>query len=245
MSQWYEANAEMSTIQGTVTCAVMTEMNKADRVLEVACGPGKHSLLLASTFLKVGGVLVSCDYSGAMVKRLRENYETEDTDYRLVPGNKFLFESQTDYTQLTEDGSGLENYCDLDEIVSLQSEGGFRKFVYGCQANNELLPFPDANFGAYIANLSVHLVHNPQNQMAEAFRVLKPGSAACFTIWGAKSESLLFTLIDKALENHMSNAQLKAAQAQPSNFDLYTRDNGVSLKKELESVGFSGIKMWE
>ena len=30
----------------------MTNMYQADRVLEVACGPGKHSLMLAQTFLK-------------------------------------------------------------------------------------------------------------------------------------------------------------------------------------------------
>ena len=57
-------------------------MNNTDRVLEVACGPGRHSLMLASSFLKVGSVLVSCDYSELMVKRLADYYETEDTDYR-------------------------------------------------------------------------------------------------------------------------------------------------------------------
>jgi len=46
----------------------MTEMLNADKVIEVACGPGKHSLMLANSFLKVGGVLVSCDYSPAMMK---------------------------------------------------------------------------------------------------------------------------------------------------------------------------------
>jgi ubiquinone/menaquinone biosynthesis C-methylase UbiE len=92
MCKWYEESAEKYTIQGTVTCAVMTEMIKADRVLEVACGPGKHSLMLSSTFLKVGGVLVSCDYSGEMVKRLAANYNSEeiDSDFRHVPGNIFI-----------------------------------------------------------------------------------------------------------------------------------------------------------
>ena len=36
-------------MQGTVTCAVQTNMNnKGKRIIEVGCGPGKHSLLLAS-----------------------------------------------------------------------------------------------------------------------------------------------------------------------------------------------------
>ena len=47
MSSMYEENYEMSTMQSIVTCAVMTKIWDADRVLEVACGPGKHSLLLA------------------------------------------------------------------------------------------------------------------------------------------------------------------------------------------------------
>ena len=47
MATYYENMAESSTIQGTTTCAVMTNMQAHDRVLEVACGPGKHSLMLA------------------------------------------------------------------------------------------------------------------------------------------------------------------------------------------------------
>ena len=47
MAKWYENMAEKSTLQGTITCAVMTNMNAKDRVIEVACGPGMHSLHLA------------------------------------------------------------------------------------------------------------------------------------------------------------------------------------------------------
>ena len=63
MSEWYAKTVEKFTLQSTITCAVMTNMMEADRVLEVACGPGLHSLHLSSQFLKKGGVLVSCDYS--------------------------------------------------------------------------------------------------------------------------------------------------------------------------------------
>ena len=46
---WYEKEYEESTMQGTVTCAVHTNMiSKGKRTIEVGCGPGKHSLLLAS-----------------------------------------------------------------------------------------------------------------------------------------------------------------------------------------------------
>jgi len=52
----------------------MTKVGEADRVLEVACGPGAHSLLLAGTFLKKGGMLVSCDISRSMITRLANRY---------------------------------------------------------------------------------------------------------------------------------------------------------------------------
>jgi len=162
MSKWYENSAELSTAQGTVTCAVMTEMLGADRVLEVASGPGRHSMMLANSFLKKGGVLVSCDYSSAMVEMLAKNYAHEDCEYSLVPNNKVLVDTATDYLAFADDTNlTLKNTCDIENIISQQGE--FRKFVYGCQANNELLPFPDSYFGAYLANLSVHIVNNPKN----------------------------------------------------------------------------------
>ena len=68
-------------------------------------------------------------------------------------------------------------------------QGEFRKFVYGCRANNELLPFDDGVFDAYVANLSLQLVNNPKNMLSETFRVLESGSSACFTIWGDRNMS--------------------------------------------------------
>lgn len=67
INDWYQSAAEISTVQGTVTCAVMTNSIQADKVLEVACGPGRHSILLASSFLKQGATLVSCDFCKGMV----------------------------------------------------------------------------------------------------------------------------------------------------------------------------------
>ena len=56
-------------------------LEKGDIVIEVGCGPGKHSLTLASSFLKINGVLVSCDFSSNMVKMLAKNYNESDNDY--------------------------------------------------------------------------------------------------------------------------------------------------------------------
>lgn len=119
MAKWYENLIEKSTLQGTITCAVMTNMYDRDRVLEVACGPGMHSLHLAQAFLKQKGVLVSCDYSGSMVKRVHENYSQEENDYVKVPGNKYFVDTETDYLAFADDScKSLKNKCDLDAIVA-------------------------------------------------------------------------------------------------------------------------------
>ena len=55
----------------------------------------------------------------------------------------------------------LEHKCDMEAIIKNKAGTNFSKFVFGCQANNEILPFPDNYFGAYISNLSLMIVHNP------------------------------------------------------------------------------------
>ena len=60
----------------------------------------------------------------------------------------------------------------------------------------------------------------------EAFRVLKPGSAACFTVWGRRENSLMFTCVDEAKKRmeaaggQAAAADVAAANTEHSNFDV-------------------------
>lgn len=76
---------------------------------------------------------------------------------------------------------------DLTEIM--QDNAPFSKLVYGCIADNMRLPFADGTFDAYIASLSLMLVQHPERQISEAYRVLRPGCRACFTIWGREQNT--------------------------------------------------------
>ena len=87
---------------------------------------------------------------------------------------------------------------DLDAVVAEQ--GTFRKLVYGCRASGSALPFPDAWFSCYVSNLVLQLIDNQTNMISEAYRVLKPGSAACFTVWGRRENSVSFTATGIAKE---------------------------------------------
>jgi len=92
-------------------------MTDKDRVIEIACGPGKHSLILASNFLKKEGVLVSCDFSKEMVKKVQKNYTESDADYMLVEGNKFIAETEKNFTDFDETKTKLKYTCDLEAVV--------------------------------------------------------------------------------------------------------------------------------
>ena len=73
------------------------------------------------------------------------------------------------------------------------AQGEFRKLVIGCRASGSALPFPDEWFTSYVSNLVLQLVDNSANMIREAYRVLKPGSIAAFTVWGRRERSLVFT----------------------------------------------------
>ena len=158
----------------------MTDLPLKDGpVIEVACGPGLHSETLARSFLKGNGsVLVSCDFSSEMVSTMKQRYST--SDFTKIEGNKVVMNTETDYASL----EGNEK-VDMERIMT--ENGPFKKLVYGCIADNMRLPFADNFFEAYVANLSLMIVQHRELMIAEAFRVLKPGSRACFGIWGRES----------------------------------------------------------
>jgi hypothetical protein len=70
---------------------------------------------------------------------VKSNYENPDEDYSLVPGNKFKIDVDTDYTEINDEGV-LKHSVDLASEIPTD----FRKFVFGCRANNEILPFADS-----------------------------------------------------------------------------------------------------
>ena len=128
--------------------------------------------------------MVSCDFAETMVEMVAKRYE--DSDFCKLGGTAQI-DTKTDYVN--------------DESKTCAPEiGDHQKLVVGCRANNERLPFPDQWFDCYISNLSLMIVHDYRNQIKEAYRVLKPGSKACFTVWGKPDNCIQFTMMKRALE---------------------------------------------
>lgn len=59
----YDERIQMVTYQSYITLAIHTEVEKCDRVLELAIGTGTHTLHLANTLLKKGASLVCTEIS--------------------------------------------------------------------------------------------------------------------------------------------------------------------------------------
>ena len=109
-------------------------------------------------------------------------------------------------------------------------------------ANNEKLPYPDAFFESYISNLSLHIVTEPRNMITEAYRVLKPGGAACFTVWGRKDFALQFNIVHVALDKYLNEEQ-KQKKNERTSFHIW-EDEGANAVQMLHDAGFKGVKKW-
>lgn len=242
MAKGYEESAKgKSNVQSTVTCASMTKAYSAKTIIEVGCGTGLTSLLLASSFLtSEKGVLVACDLAPQMIQLLKANFSDASNDYCQVPGNKSLVDTETNFCELNADQS-LKHKVDLPAII--QGQGDFRKLVYGCVANNEVLPFGDNLFDSYIANLSLNLVDNRVNMLREACRVLAPGGAACFTVWGPRDKCSFFTVVYDVLVKYYPEEKLKAFHGQFGAFRCFEEKDQVI--EEMKHAGFTCIKVWE
>ena len=183
-SQWY-SRYERYEIPAVIQCAELTDLpNKTGAVIEVGCGSGLQSEVLAKAFLKGhGSLLVSCDFSTAMISMMEQRYD--QSTFQQTEGNKVVIDRDTDYAD-----PACTQQVQLDQIRAQQAP--FDKLVFGCMADNMRLPFANEAFEAYVSNLSLQIVQHRERQISEAYRVLKPGSRACFTIWGRPENCLIF-----------------------------------------------------
>lgn len=105
-------------------------------------------------------------------------------------------------------------------------------------ANAEQLPYGDATFDAYTACLALMITPDAPKMLAEACRVLKPGGAAAFAVWGRKEASPMMAI---------PPASLKACGLETSpkrsNFHLGGEDTSA-LRAMVLNAGFGQMRTW-
>jgi len=70
------------------------------------------------------------------------------------------------------------------------------------EGDAEALAFERASFDAVTINFGVLHLERPDQALAEARRVLKPGGRCAFTVWAAPDISVGFGIVLKAIETH-------------------------------------------
>ena len=93
------------------------------------------------------------DISKEMLKLAKNKFDDPASDYNAISGNKYFI---TDEYMAPLDSHNF----DLEAEIRSKGYEDHGRFVFGCRANNESLPFADSTFDCYISNLSIHLVHN-------------------------------------------------------------------------------------
>ena len=66
----------------------------------------------------------------------------------------------------------------------------------------EALSFPDATFDAVVMSFGLLHLGHPDQALAEAHRVLRPGGRVGFTVWAKPEEAVAFGIVLRAVERH-------------------------------------------
>jgi SAM-dependent methyltransferase len=97
----------------------------------------------------------------------------------------------------------------------------------------EAMPLADASFDAVVSNFGIHHVPRPEQAIAEALRVLRPGGRLAFTAWATPVDNIAWQLLFDAIRIHGDPA---AAKAPPSGGGVDRSDVVLRLLREAGFV---------
>jgi SAM-dependent methyltransferase len=129
--------------------------------------------------------------------------------------------------------TALDLSADLLAIAAQRArDRGLTNFAIQ-QADAQQLPFPDQQFDLATSRFGVMFFPDTGRALRELHRVLKPGSRACFAVWGPKEQPYFAATIG-TVHRHIGGPLLAPGGPDPFRFS-----SPGSLSEALSNSGFS------
>ncbi len=122
---------------------------------------------------------------------------------------------------------------DFSAEMVVQAGQRFPGIEFG-EGDAENLSFPDASFDAVVMNFGMLHLARPEQAMAEARRVLRPGGRFAFTVWSEPPETVGFGIVLRAIET-LGNLDAGLPPGPP----FFRFANPQEARGELSAAGFA------
>ena len=179
----YSELFEYSTQPMLYSLITSLKVYEANKILEESCGGGKSLSLVLSLKKKDCEYWVS-DLSENLLSLTSKRMEYIEKDFvgNLQFWDKSCFEPNVKK-------SWQEDFPKSNTFLRLLN-------------NESLVGLENQSFDIVFSNLSLQLVENPEKMLNEAYRVLRKGGKAGFTVWGRKENSKFFTTVPFVLRRN-------------------------------------------
>jgi SAM-dependent methyltransferase len=101
----------------------------------------------------------------------------------------------------------------------------------------EKLDLPVGSFDAVVMNFGMLHLANPENAIAEAFRVLRPGGRYAFTVWDVPERAVAFGIILESIQMH-GNMDVSLPPGPP----FFRFSDPEESKRTLAAAGFVNVQ---
>jgi SAM-dependent methyltransferase len=108
------------------------------------------------------------------------------------------------------------------------------------EGDAQALPFDDASFDAVVMNFGMLHLARPDQAIAEAHRVLRPGGRYAFTVWASPEKAVGFGMTLRAIEA-LGNKDVPLPEGPP----FFRFSDAAETRRTLEAAGFANVEVQE